>query len=177
MISSSELIPWRDVGRWECVRCGKCCRTLDVSLSFEEEATLKNVRSDSIVYGKIGAYIRRVNGKCLFYDESSRSCSIYSIRPRACRLYPFYVRKSGPENARYGNLYVFVHSSCEGIGAGKSLEKVLPEVLGEISSSFRAPASSASRGRCSASPLRRSGRASCTFSGRAPDRQSSSRSR
>ncbi len=172
-----ELVPWRDVERWECVRCGKCCKTLDVSLSFEEEEVLKTVRPDSVVYGKIGAYVRRVDGKCVFYAEKSGKgmCTIYSLRPKACKLYPFYVRNSGPENARYGSFYVFLHRECEGIGVGRPIAEILPEVLNI--SPVPVPETSASRGLCSESPSRRSGRASCKFSAHALNRQSSSRSR
>lgn len=56
---------------------------------------------------------------CVFYQEG---CSVYTVRPRACRLFPFRVEeKSTPE----GDLILSIgyNPTCPGIGKGKSIAK------------------------------------------------------
>ncbi len=189
LIPDEELIPWKRVKRWECVRCGKCCRTLDVSLGFEEEELFKNF----VVYGKIGVYLKRINGRCIFYSEKNRECTVYPIRPRACRLYPFYVRKAvrkaercdESHEAEYCGVYVFLHRECSGLGKGRPLEELLPKIISEalgdrdlgVGEKGTTQETSVFQDLCSESPSRHSGRASCRFSARAQAWQSSLQNR
>lgn len=56
---------------------------------------------------------------CIFYEDG---CTIYSVRPKACRLFPFRVEeKSTPE----GDLILNIgyNPKCPGIGKGKSVVK------------------------------------------------------
>jgi hypothetical protein len=56
---------------------------------------------------------------CVFYEEG---CTVYPVRPRACRLFPFRVEeKSTPE----GDLILSIgyNHNCPGIGKGKSVAK------------------------------------------------------
>ena len=56
---------------------------------------------------------------CVFYEEG---CTVYPVRPRACRLFPFRVEeKSTPE----GDLILSIgyNPTCPGIGKGKSVAK------------------------------------------------------
>lgn len=56
---------------------------------------------------------------CVFYKEG---CTIYSIRPQACRLFPFRVNeKSTPEGDI--RLSIDYNPHCPGIGKGKSAAK------------------------------------------------------
>jgi len=56
---------------------------------------------------------------CIFFENG---CTIYSVRPKACRLFPFRVEeKSTPE----GDLILSIgyNPSCPGIGKGKAAAK------------------------------------------------------
>ncbi len=56
---------------------------------------------------------------CVFYEEG---CTVYPVRPRACRLFPFRVEeRSTPE----GDLILSIgyNPQCPGIGKGKSVVK------------------------------------------------------
>jgi Fe-S-cluster containining protein len=119
------LIPWRLVKRWECIRCGWCCRNLDVHVTVYDEERLKKY-GDVFWYGKIGVYLKKVNGACIFYDGL---CKIYPERPRACIFYPFYFLKRGEEIAKFGKYYVYVDRNCRGIGRGRRIEEVLKELV------------------------------------------------
>jgi uncharacterized protein len=56
---------------------------------------------------------------CVFYDNG---CTIYSVRPKACRLFPFRVEE---ETAPLGDIILNIsfNKSCPGIGKGKIADK------------------------------------------------------
>jgi len=56
---------------------------------------------------------------CIFYREG---CTIYSVRPIACRLFPFRVEE---ETAANGDLLLSINynPTCPGIGKGKPVDK------------------------------------------------------
>lgn len=62
---------------------------------------------------------------CVFYREG---CSVYSVRPRACRLFPFRVEE---ETTSKGDvqLNVSYNPTCPGIGKGVSVDKKRLEKL------------------------------------------------
>ena len=76
---------------------------------------------------------------CVFYDNG---CSIYSIRPKACHLFPFRVEEeTTPQDDIILN--ISCNKSCPGIGAGKmadkkSLEKLVSDQFRERSESVAA---------------------------------------
>jgi hypothetical protein len=53
----------------------------------------------------------RANGDCIFWNEG---CSIYSVRPRQCRTYPFW-----SENLESLEAWAEVKETCHGAGSGK----------------------------------------------------------
>lgn len=56
---------------------------------------------------------------CVFYAEG---CTIYPVRPRACRLFPFRVEeKSNPDGSLI--LSIGYNPNCPGIGKGKRVAK------------------------------------------------------
>lgn len=57
---------------------------------------------------------------CVFYNDG---CSIYSVRPNACRLFPFRVEE---ETMPSGDMQLNIrfNPSCPGIGKGNSVDKV-----------------------------------------------------
>uniref|UniRef100_A0A7C3WKX1 YkgJ family cysteine cluster protein n=1 Tax=Thermofilum pendens TaxID=2269 RepID=A0A7C3WKX1_THEPE len=74
------------------VYCGKCCR----------RAVIPLLRSDieklSKRFGDVNSYIewdsgvpvlkRAEGGACIFLDAGSGRCTVYDVRPLACKLYP-----------------------------------------------------------------------------------------
>jgi Fe-S-cluster containining protein len=67
---------------------------------------------------------------CIFYEEG---CTIYSVRPKACRLFPFRVEE---ETASNGDILLNIgyNSTCPGIGKGeivdqRKLEKLVAELF------------------------------------------------
>lgn len=117
--------PWyRDGLRFECTRCGACCRgaTGSVRVSDAEIAALasrlglSDAEFRAIYTRRLrGAEIslrERRNGDCVFWSET-RGCGVYADRPRQCRSYPFWAsivhsRERWEEEAQ----------GCPGIDAG-----------------------------------------------------------
>ena len=96
--------------KWECQRCGGCCRGLIVS------------RNKNLSLFKDGKVI------CRFFDSSANSCLNYDERPFICRIYPFVIDLdkvvedgiARPEKAfLLENLKI--HSECAGYGKGKRI--------------------------------------------------------
>jgi len=93
--------PWYQDGlRFRCTRCGHCCTGAPgyVWVNEEETAAIAEFRNEPLPQ-VIGLYTRPVqrgrslrekaNGECVFYDRK-RGCTIYSVRPRQCRTWPFW---------------------------------------------------------------------------------------
>ena len=116
--------PWYREGlRFECTRCGRCCRGAgNVWISDDEiEALAKRLElSDE---GFRGEYTRRAgrrgivlgqkrNQDCVFWDDR-RGCTVYEDRPRQCRSYPFWSANVVSQEA-----WAEESASCPGIGDG-----------------------------------------------------------
>jgi uncharacterized protein len=93
--------PWYADGlRFACTRCGNCCNGAPgfVWVSDDEVRAIAEHR-DEPVEQVLGLYTRRegtrrslkerVNGDCVFFDRES-GCTIYPVRPRQCRTWPFW---------------------------------------------------------------------------------------
>jgi len=62
---------------------------------------------------------------CVFYEEG---CTVYQVRPNACRLFPFRVEE---ETSQEGDIILNIsyNPSCPGIGIGRSIERSKLEKL------------------------------------------------
>lgn len=60
---------------------------------------------------------------CVFYEDG---CAVYSVRPKACRLFPFRVEE---ENTLEGDIVLNIsyNPTCPGIGRGGFIDKKLVE--------------------------------------------------
>lgn len=143
--ASNKIIPWRFIHNWECVNCGECCKRYNVSLSIDEWLKITKIYGVDVVTSNIGKVLlkRRSDGSCVFLYRIGDKwvCGLQSIKPKACRLWPFYIK----EKPVYGygdfayynynglNLYIYVDTFCRGLTYGlpskKLLEKILPEVV------------------------------------------------
>lgn len=93
--------PWFHDGlRFQCTRCGHCCTGAPgyVWVNDEEIEAIARQRGEP-VDETLARYTRpvdrrrslkeRPNGDCVFF-ERSRGCTIYPVRPRQCRTWPFW---------------------------------------------------------------------------------------
>ena len=54
------------------------------------------------------------NGDCVFFDNQTRKCKVYSARPRQCRTWPFW-----DSNVRDEQAWRETCQACPGSGKGK----------------------------------------------------------
>jgi Fe-S-cluster containining protein len=93
--------PWYQDGlRFECTRCGNCCTGPPgfVWVNAEELAALARFRGETVAE-VTALYTRAVerrrslrekaNGDCIFFDRE-KGCTVYPVRPRQCRTWPFW---------------------------------------------------------------------------------------
>jgi len=118
--------PWYEDGvRFTCVTgCRRCCGGApgDVWISDEEiGAIAAHVRQpvDEFEHSNVRRYAsgkaslrERYNGDCVLLDE--KGCSVYAVRPKQCRDYPFW-----PEVLETPFSWIAEMSRCPGVGAGE----------------------------------------------------------
>jgi Fe-S-cluster containining protein len=103
--------PWyKDGLRFTCTRCGNCCTGEPgfVWVNEEELQALADFLGEPLeqvrqVYTRPtntdrGPTLReKGNGDCVFYDRQ-KGCTVYTVRPRQCRTWPFWESNlSSPE--------------------------------------------------------------------------------
>lgn len=115
---------WKDGLRFECTKCGLCCRgqgRVEVSdAEIERLAKRQGLSPEQFreVYTRKGRRGRidlrdKKNADCIFFKEG-QGCTVYEDRPVQCRTYPFWKpvlfdRDSWASEA----------DECEGIGRGE----------------------------------------------------------
>ena len=128
--------PWfKDGLRFKCTGCGDCCTGSPgfVWVNTEEIAALAKHFGLSIeafeqqYVREIGArksLIEYENGDCVFFDNKTRKCNVYELRPRQCRTWPFWDSNIATPEAWKETCQV-----CPGSGHGKlySVEEVLAQ--------------------------------------------------
>ena len=116
--------PWyKDGLRFRCTRCGSCCTGQPgyVWVNDEEVADIAEFRGEKLEEVE-GLYTRRVgrkrslrekaNGDCVFFDRAA-GCTIYKVRPRQCRTWPFW-----ESNVRTPEDWQRTCEVCPGSGQG-----------------------------------------------------------
>lgn len=117
------ILPWYKEGlRFECQRCGRCCRgepgvvwvnkreieKISAFLGVTQNSFAKNYlrgvndRFSLLEYG---------NGDCIMYDNG---CKIYDVRPCQCRSFPFW-----KPNLKNRFEWEKLKNTCPGIDKGK----------------------------------------------------------
>jgi uncharacterized protein len=93
--------PWYQDGlRFRCTRCGHCCTGAPGYVWVNEEEVADIARHLGQTPAEVEALFTRVvgrrrslrerpNGECIFYDQQA-GCTIYPVRPRQCRTWPFW---------------------------------------------------------------------------------------
>lgn len=117
--------PWFADGlRFSCTRCGGCCTGAPgfVWVNEEEEHAIAGLLGEDHARF-VAFYTRRLprgrslreqaNGDCVFWD-ADKGCTIYAVRPRQCRTWPFW--ESNVETpARWDDTCAV----CPGAGSGE----------------------------------------------------------
>ncbi|MFL5241182.1 MAG: YkgJ family cysteine cluster protein [Gemmataceae bacterium] len=117
--------PWYQDGlRFRCTRCGNCCTGEPgyVYVNEEEIAAIAALRGESTdqvtaLYTKPAyrekSLREKANGDCVFF-ERGQGCTIYAVRPRQCRTWPFWQSNLlSPEDWEH------TKSVCPGSGQGE----------------------------------------------------------
>jgi Fe-S-cluster containining protein len=114
---------YRDGLRFRCTRCGNCC-TGEPGFVWLQEQELNDLAAFlgepaeqvAVLYarpGHRGLTLReKANGDCIFYDRD-RGCTVYAVRPRQCRTWPFWESTVGDKKAWQETCEV-----CPGAGQG-----------------------------------------------------------
>ena len=110
--------------RFECTRCGNCCTGAPgfVWVDDAELAAIAAFRAEPLeetrgrftrVVGNRRSLREKANNDCVFYDRRE-GCTIYAVRPRQCRSWPFWQRNvDSPEAWRQ------TCRECPGAGHGE----------------------------------------------------------
>lgn len=117
--------PWYEDGlRFECTQCGKCCSGFPgvVWVNEEELQAIADFRGEPLLEVK-ALYTRWINGRrslrdklsddCVFY-EAGQGCTIYPVRPRQCRTWPFW-----ESNVESLEAWTKTQEKCPGAGHGQ----------------------------------------------------------
>jgi len=117
--------PWyKDGLRFSCTRCGDCCtgEPGSVWVNDEELAAIAAMRGQPIeefkaMYTRLGprgvTLREKPNGDCVFYEREV-GCTIYAIRPRQCRTWPFW-----DSNLKTSAAWERTKTVCPGSGRGE----------------------------------------------------------
>jgi hypothetical protein len=125
--------PWyRDGRRFTCTQCGNCCTGAPgvVWVNDDEIAAIADYLDKPI--GEIRLMHTRpypggtsltefANGDCTFLDPHTRGCTIYPVRPRQCRTWPFWNSNLDSEQS-----WQAAKQTCPGMDCGQlvSLEEI-----------------------------------------------------
>ena len=120
-----EMADWFEDGiRFTCTRCGNCCVGDPGAVWFnpeEERALAEKTKLSLRTFRK--KYVVKIDGQpslgevssdrgqhCVFLQKGSGGCSVYDVRPKQCRTWPFW-----PENLQSFRKWIDASKSCPGI--------------------------------------------------------------
>jgi Fe-S-cluster containining protein len=115
---------YQDGLQFRCTRCGNCCTGAPgfVWVNEDEIAAIAKFRGEEIDQTR-KAYTRqeshdlslkeKANGDCIFYDRQ-KGCTIYPVRPRQCRTWPFW-----ESNVNTPEAWKNTCEKCPGAGKGE----------------------------------------------------------
>ncbi|MHC4713633.1 MAG: YkgJ family cysteine cluster protein [Planctomycetota bacterium] len=119
------MADWFEDGlRFQCTRCGACCRgepgyvwvTLEEAAAIARAAgmSLRDLQASCLrrVGGRI-SLIEKADGDCIFWKDGA-GCTVYTARPLQCRTFPFW-----KENVRSEKAWHHLAERCPGVGHGK----------------------------------------------------------
>mgnify|MGYP002779384018 CR=1 FL=1 len=117
--------PWfRDGLHFTCTQCGKCC-TGAPGFVWVDDAEAKAIaaRLGEPLREFLAVYTReargkrtlreKANGDCVFW-EAGRGCTVYPVRPKQCRTWPFW-----ESNLESPEAWERTVDDCPGSGEGQ----------------------------------------------------------
>ena len=126
MTKKQDTMPWYHGGlKFTCTGCGDCCTGAPgyVWVNKQEISELAEL-NDLSVEEFADQYTRKVgirrtlkefsNGDCVFFDNQTRKCGVYTARPRQCRTWPFW-----DSNLKSPEDWERTCDECPGSGTGK----------------------------------------------------------
>lgn len=103
--------PWyKDGLPFECTQCGHCC-TGGPGFVWVDEAEIQAIAEYlNKPVGEVRLMHTRpakgrvslneyANGDCVYFDGQARHCTIYPVRPKQCRTWPFWNSNLASEDA------------------------------------------------------------------------------
>jgi Fe-S-cluster containining protein len=93
--------PWYHEGlRFECTRCGHCCTgapgvvwvdeaEIAALAEYRRETPAETLALHTRSFGRRRSLREKLNGDCVFWDREA-GCTVYPVRPRQCRTWPFW---------------------------------------------------------------------------------------
>jgi len=118
-------VPWYGEGlRFECTRCGGCCRGDPGYVwvnEIEAASMARCLKLDAAEFAR--TYLRKAlgaeallelaNGDCVFWS-SAAGCRIYEVRPIQCRTFPFWQEYVGSPKG-----WAAAARRCPGVNRGR----------------------------------------------------------
>jgi len=117
--------PWFSAGlQFRCTQCGNCCTGAPGAVWVDDpeieaiaeyldrpvgEIRLLRTRP---LQGKV-SLTEHSNGDCTFFDPQGRGCTIYPVRPKQCRTWPFWNSNLSSQEA-----WKSIQRDCPGAGHG-----------------------------------------------------------
>lgn len=120
----TEPLWYQDGLAFQCTGCGNCCsgdpgvvwvdqeeiqKIAEYTGMTETELRLRNTRR----VGRQVSLTERENGECSFLDKGTRRCTIYPVRPKQCRTWPFW-----NSNLESPEAWAEAAKGCPGMGQG-----------------------------------------------------------
>ncbi len=129
----TDEAPWyRDGLHFTCTGCGNCC-TGPPGVVWVDDEEIEQIAAylgksvgevkllDARLVGN-GVSLREfANGDCIYFDGRTRKCTIYPVRPKQCRSWPFW-----RSNLASPQAWAETQRHCPGAGRGDFVS------LGEI---------------------------------------------
>ena len=123
--ASESQEPWyKDGLKFRCTQCGNCCTGAPGVVWVDEEEVQAIADYLDKPVGEIRLMYTRpfrnkvslteyANGDCTFFDPEKRGCTIYPVRPKQCRTWPFWSSNLTDEKA-----WESIKGDCPGAGGG-----------------------------------------------------------
>jgi Fe-S-cluster containining protein len=138
---TDEQVWYQNGLSFECTQCGNCCSGPTTGFVWVDEDEIRSIAQAMEVddideferrfVRRVGArksLVEYADGDCIFLDPTTRGCSIYPVRPRQCRTWPFWY-----ENLSSPKAWSKTAAGCPGCNRGRlySLDEIQLRLSGD----------------------------------------------